>query len=187
MTSLPGWGSPPGVEKHDPVMACGCFISTVSNSRLWPSPAAKGEARRGKRHMPMKGSGGTGPHSLMRPPPCRASEATAAQGPPAGRGKRPGAGYDEPPRMGLPAGCGKTWPCHGMWLFHLHSTVKVWPFSPVSHWRDSRLRHFVGYAFGTSRKKTSTTFWVVSSIRYNILKLFNYFFKPQNNHFNNFK
>ena len=121
MTSLPGWGSPPGVEKHGPVMACGCFISTVSNPRLRPSPAAKGEARRGKRHMPMKGSGGTGPRSLMRPPPCRASEATAAQGHTAGCGKRPGAGYDEPPRMGLPAGCGKTWPCHGMWLFHLHS------------------------------------------------------------------
>ena len=121
MTSLPGWGSPPGVEKHGPVMACGCFISTVSNPRLRPSPAAKGEARRGKRHMPMKGSGGTGPHALMRPSPCRASEATAAQGHPAGHGKRPGAGYDEPPRMRLPAGCGKTWPCHGMWLFHLHS------------------------------------------------------------------
>ena len=168
MTSLPGWGSPPGVEKHGPVMACSCFISTVSNPRLRPSPAAKGEARREKRHMPMKESGGTGPRSLMRPPPCRASEATAAQGHTAGRGKRPGAGYDEPPRMGLPAGCGKTWPCHGMWLFHLHSTVKVWPFSPVSHWRDSRLRHFVGYAFGTSRKKASTTFWAVSSIRYNL-------------------
>ena len=96
------------------VMACGCFISTVSNPRLRPSPAAKGEARRGKRHMPMKESGGTGPRSLMRPPPCRASKATAAQGRTAGCGKRPGAGYDEPPRMGLPAGCGKTWPCHGM-------------------------------------------------------------------------
>ena len=119
------------LKGQGPVMACSCFISTVSNPRLRPSPAAKGEARRGKRHMPMKESGGTGPYSLMRPPPCRASEATAAQGHPAGCGKRPGAGYDEPPRMGLPAGCGKTWPCHGMCLFHLHSTVKVWPFSPV--------------------------------------------------------
>ena len=23
------------------------------------------------------------------------------------------------------------WPCHRMWLFHLYSTVKIQPFSPV--------------------------------------------------------
>ena len=147
-------GSPPGVEKH------GLSWHVVVSSPQYRTPLAAfpGGERRStawEKAYAMKGSGGTGPHALMRPSPCRASEATAAQGHTAGCGKRPGAGYDEPPRMGLPAGCGKTWPCHGMWLFHLHNTVKVWPFSPVSHWRDSRLRHFVGYAFGTSRKKTS--------------------------------
>ena len=45
-----------------------------------------------------------------------------------------------------------------IWLFHPHSTVKIQPFSPVSPWRNPRLRHVVGYSFGSSRKKASAIF-----------------------------
>ena len=46
-----------------------------------------------------------------------------------------------------------------MWLFHLHSEVKIQPFSPVFPLAGStRLRHFADYPFGTSRKKVSTIF-----------------------------
>ena len=45
-----------------------------------------------------------------------------------------------------------------IWLFHPHSTVKIQPFSPVSPWRDPRLRHVVDYSFGSSRKKASAIF-----------------------------
>ena len=45
-----------------------------------------------------------------------------------------------------------------IWLFHPHSTVKIQPFSPVSPWRNPRLRHVVDYSFGSSRKKASAIF-----------------------------
>ena len=55
--------------------------------------------------------------------------------------------------------------CHGMWLFHIHSTVDIqlffsFPrtyslFLQLSFWRNFWLRHFVSYSFGTSRKKAS--------------------------------
>ena len=53
--------------------------------------------------------------------------------------------------------------CRGMWLFHIHSTVDIQLFFSFpriyslflqrSPWRNFWLRHFVGYSFGTSRKK----------------------------------
>ena len=38
--------------------------------------------------------------------------------------------------------------CHSMWLFHLHSTVKIQPFYP-----NLGLRYFADHSFGTLRKK----------------------------------
>ena len=45
-----------------------------------------------------------------------------------------------------------------MWLFHLHSAMKIRPFLRFSPWRDPRPRHFSGYPFGVSRKKASAIF-----------------------------
>ena len=42
-----------------------------------------------------------------------------------------------------------------MWLFHLHSAVKIQPFYPFFPLAGST-KHFAGYPFGTSRKKAST-------------------------------
>ena len=53
----------------------------------------------------------------------------------------------------------KNWLCYSLWLFHLHSAVKIQPFYPLSSWRDPRLMPFSGYPFGTSRKKASTIFY----------------------------
>ena len=49
--------------------------------------------------------------------------------------------------------------CHSMWLFHLHSMVKIQPLSLVFPLRNSWLKYFVSYSFGTSRKKVSTIFY----------------------------
>ena len=49
--------------------------------------------------------------------------------------------------------------CHRMWLFHLHSTVKIQSFSPVLPSAESMLGAFGGYSFGISRNKTSTIFY----------------------------
>ena len=49
--------------------------------------------------------------------------------------------------------------CYSLWLFHLHSAMKIQPFFRFSPWRDPRLRHFSGYPFGVSRKKASTIFY----------------------------
>ncbi len=49
--------------------------------------------------------------------------------------------------------------CYSMWLFHLHSVVKIQPFFQFSPWRDPRLRHFSGYPFEVSRKKASAIFY----------------------------
>ena len=46
-----------------------------------------------------------------------------------------------------------------MWLFHLHSALKIQLFSPFSPWREPRIRHVVVYPFGASRKKASTIFY----------------------------
>ena len=46
--------------------------------------------------------------------------------------------------------------CYSMWLFHLHSAVKIRPFFRFSPWQAPRPRHFAGYPFGASRKKAST-------------------------------
>ena len=46
-----------------------------------------------------------------------------------------------------------------MWLFYLHSTVKIQPFFRFFPWLNLRLRHFADYFLGTSRKKTSTVFY----------------------------
>ena len=51
------------------------------------------------------------------------------------------------------------WICHGMWLVHLHGTVKIQPFLRFSPWRNLRLTHFAGYPFGASRKKTPAAFY----------------------------
>ena len=51
------------------------------------------------------------------------------------------------------------WLCHSIWLFHLHSTVKIRPFSPFSPWRNPCLGYFIGYSFGISRNKASTIFY----------------------------
>ena len=32
--------------------------------------------------------------------------------------------------------------CYSMWLFHLHSAVKIRPFFQFSPWQAPRLRHF---------------------------------------------
>ena len=49
--------------------------------------------------------------------------------------------------------------CYSLWLFHLHSAVKIQPFSPVFPLAGAAIRHFVGYPFGASRKKASTVFY----------------------------
>ena len=49
--------------------------------------------------------------------------------------------------------------CYSMWLFHLHSAVKIRPFFRFSPWQAPRPRHFAGYPFGASRKKASTIFY----------------------------
>ena len=46
-----------------------------------------------------------------------------------------------------------------MWLFHLHSMVKIQPLSLVFSLRNSWLKYFVTYSFGNSRKKVSTIFY----------------------------
>ena len=47
-----------------------------------------------------------------------------------------------------------------MWLLHLNSAVKNTAFSlRFFSWRNTGLRHFVGYPCGTSRKKASTIFY----------------------------
>ena len=40
-----------------------------------------------------------------------------------------------------------------MWLFHLHSTVKIQPFFQFSLWRNLWPRYFAGDSFGVSRKR----------------------------------
>ena len=49
--------------------------------------------------------------------------------------------------------------CYRLWLFHLHSAMKIRPFLRFSPWRDPRPRHFSGYPFGVSRKKASAIFY----------------------------
>ncbi|WP_308770424.1 hypothetical protein [uncultured Bilophila sp.] len=46
-----------------------------------------------------------------------------------------------------------------MWLFHLHSAVKIQPFYPIFPLAGSTAKAFSGYPFGTSRKKASTIFY----------------------------
>ena len=46
-----------------------------------------------------------------------------------------------------------------MWLFHLHSRVKIDLFLQFSPWRNPCLGHFIGYSFGISRNKASTLFY----------------------------
>ena len=48
--------------------------------------------------------------------------------------------------------------CYRLWLFHLHSAMKIRPFLRFSPWREPRPRHFSGYPFGSSRKKASAIF-----------------------------
>ena len=48
--------------------------------------------------------------------------------------------------------------CSSMWLFHHHSAVNSL-FIRFSPWREPRIRHFVGYPFGASRKKASAIFY----------------------------
>ena len=49
--------------------------------------------------------------------------------------------------------------CYSMWLFHLHSAVKIRPFYPVFPLAGSTDKAFAGYPFGTSGKKASTIFY----------------------------
>ena len=48
---------------------------------------------------------------------------------------------------------------HSIWLFHLHNMVKIQPLSLVFPLRNSWLKYFVSYSFGTSRKKASAIFY----------------------------
>ena len=48
---------------------------------------------------------------------------------------------------------------HSIWLFHLHSMVKIQALSLVFPLRNSWLKYFVSYSFGTSRKKASAIFY----------------------------
>ena len=73
-----------------------------------------------------------------------------------------------------------------MWLFHLHSTVKVSPFLQFSHWRNLQLRHLAGYSFGTLKKGSvmvcgcfiSTARW-----KYGFFIRFSHWRNPQPKHF----
>ncbi len=51
------------------------------------------------------------------------------------------------------------WLCHGMWLFHLHSTLKIQLFIRFSPWRNPQLKYFVSYPFGISKEKASAVFY----------------------------
>ena len=46
-----------------------------------------------------------------------------------------------------------------MWLFHLHSAVKIQPFSPVFPLAGTADKAFVGYPFGTLKRNVSTIFY----------------------------
>ena len=73
-----------------------------------------------------------------------------------------------------------------MWLFHLHSTVKISPFLQFSHWRNLQLRHLTGYSFGTLKKGSvmvcgcfiSTARW-----KYGFFIRFSHWRNPQLKHF----
>ena len=54
----------------------------------------------------------------------------------------------------------------GMWLFHIHSTVKIQPFFQFSLLREPRLGHFSGHSFGVSRKKASITFYNAAFLKW---------------------
>ena len=49
--------------------------------------------------------------------------------------------------------------CYSMWLFHLHSAVKIQPFSPVFPLAGTADKAFVGYPFGTLKRNVSTIFY----------------------------
>ena len=48
-----------------------------------------------------------------------------------------------------------------MRLFHLHRKVKIRPLSPIFRWRPPRLAHFIGYPFGTSKKRLCLSLWLI--------------------------
>ena len=49
--------------------------------------------------------------------------------------------------------------CHGMWLFHLHSAVKIQPFSPVFPLVGSTAKAFCRLSLWSLKEKASTVFY----------------------------
>ena len=45
------------------------------------------------------------------------------------------------------------WLCYSMWLFHLHSVVKIQPFSPVFPLADSTAKAFFWLSLWSFKKK----------------------------------
>ena len=49
--------------------------------------------------------------------------------------------------------------CYGLWLFHLHSAVKIQPFSPVFPLAGSTAKAFCRLSLWSFKEKTSTIFY----------------------------
>ena len=52
----------------------------------------------------------------------------------------------------------KVWLCHSMWLFHLHSAVKIQPFSLVFPLAGSTAKAFYRLILWSFKEKASTIF-----------------------------
>ena len=55
--------------------------------------------------------------------------------------------------------CLFSWLCYSMWLFHLHSAVKIQPFSLVFPLAGSTAKAFFWLSLWNFKKKTSTIFY----------------------------
>ena len=51
------------------------------------------------------------------------------------------------------------WLCYSMWLFHLHSVVKIQPFSPVFLLAGATDKAFCRLSLWSFKKKASTAFY----------------------------
>ena len=51
------------------------------------------------------------------------------------------------------------WLCYSMWLFHLHSSVKIQPFSSVFPLVGSTAKAFYRLSLWSFKKKASTAFY----------------------------
>ena len=59
--------------------------------------------------------------------------------------------------------------CQGMWLFHLHSSVKIQPFLQLS--LEPMAKAFCWLSFRTSKKKASAIFSGTAFCCYNMVKI----------------